>query len=86
MNKTKIPTIFSTLDLTPITPRTFELLERRPRLVSALAAETFALLTRAAKPAKPFNEEPDMDLFATLANTVCLTRAGEVRQIFLFLK
>jgi hypothetical protein len=51
-----------------------------------LAAETFALLTRAAKPAKPFNEEPDMDLFATLANTVCLTRAGEVRQIFLFLK
>ena len=79
-------TIFSVLDLTPTVPRDLELLKRRPRFVSACAAETFALLTRAAKPAKPFNEELEMDLFATLANAVCLTHAGEVRRTFFFLR
>ena len=55
-------------------------LERRPRLVSALAAERLALLTRAAKPARPFDEESGLDLLATLANATCLTRAGELRR------
>jgi hypothetical protein len=55
-------------------------LERRPRLVSVLAAERLALLTRAAKPAKPFEEEFDFDLLATFAKATSLTRAGELRQ------
>jgi hypothetical protein len=38
------------------------------------------LLTRAANPAKPFDEESDLDLLATLANATFLTRAGEVRR------
>ncbi len=54
-----------------------ELPERRPRFVSARAAERLALLTRAAKPASPFDEEPDLAL--TLANAACLTHAGELR-------
>jgi len=44
------------------------------------AAERLALLIRAAKPAKPFDEELDLDVLATLANAACLTRAGEVRR------
>ena len=36
------------------------------------------MLISAAKPARPFDEEPDLDVFATLANAACLTRAGEV--------
>jgi len=55
-----------------------ELPEQRPRFISARAAERLALLTRAAKPASPFDEEPDLAL--TLANAACLTHAGELRQ------
>lgn len=36
------------------------------------------MLISAAKPAKPFDEEPDLDVLATFANAACLTRAGEV--------
>jgi hypothetical protein len=56
-----------------------ELLERRPLLVSVRAAERFALLTRAAKPARPFEEEPALVLLTTLASAACLMRAGELR-------
>ena len=38
------------------------------------------MLTRAAKPARPFDEELDLDLLTTLANATCLTRAGELRR------
>jgi len=41
------------------------------------------LLTKAANPAKPFDNELDRDLLATLANAACLTRAGEVRRVLL---
>ncbi len=44
------------------------------------------LLTRVAKLARPFDEEPDFDLLATLANATFLTRAGELRRIFLPIK
>jgi len=47
------------------------------------AAERFALLARAAKPARPFNEELDLDLLTTLANTACLAHTGELRQSLL---
>lgn len=61
--------------------RNFEDPERRPRLVSARAADRFALLTSAAKPASPFDEDPA--LLATLANATCLTLAGDLNRIFL---
>ena len=60
-----------------------ELPERKPRFVSVRAAARFELLTRAAKPARPFEDEPILDLLATLVKTACLTRAGEVRRDFL---
>ena len=77
-------TVFPVLDLALAPPRDLvDELERRPRLISARAADRFALPTRAAKPARPFDEEPDLDLLATLANAVCLTRAGELRRTLL---
>ena len=56
-----------------------ELPERRPQLVSLRAAARFELLTRAAKPARPFKEEPNLDLLATLAKTASFDtcRRGE---------
>jgi len=80
-------TVFSSLALAERAfPRGIEdeLPERRPRLVSARAAERLALLTRAAKPARPFDEEPDLAL--TLANATFLTRAGELRRVLLRIK
>ena len=72
------------LDLTTARapPRDFEekLLERRPRVVSAPAAKMFALLIKAVKPARPFDEEPD---FATLANAARWTCAEEWRRTLL---
>lgn len=73
-------TVLSSLDLLSETRNLDDELERRPRLVSARAAERLALLTRAAKPARPFDEEFDLDLLATLANATCVTRAGELRR------
>lgn len=69
-------TVFSSLDLASMRRNRDD--ERRPRLVSALAAERLELLTRAAKPARPFDEESDLDLLPTLASATCLTRAGEL--------
>ena len=37
-------------------------------------------MTRAAKPAKPFEEEPDLDLLTTFANAACLMRSGKLRR------
>ena len=71
-------TVFSSLDLASMPQILDDELGRRPRLVSALAAESLALLTRVAKPARPFDEESDMDLVATLASATCLTHAGEL--------
>jgi len=47
------------------------------------AAGRFALLTIAVKPARPFDEELNLDLLTILANAACLTRAGELRHSFL---
>lgn len=58
-------------------------MERRPLLVSVRAAERFALLTRAAKPARPFEEEPALVLLTILANAACLMRSGELRRSLL---
>jgi hypothetical protein len=75
------------LDWEPIPPRgrveELPLEERSPRFVSVRAAVRLALLSRAAKPAKPFDEVLALDLLATLANAACLTRAGELRRAFL---
>jgi hypothetical protein len=73
-------TVFSALGLVLAPPPRDLLRERRPSLVSVCAAERFALLTRAAKPAMPFEEEPALDLLATLANAACLMRSGELRR------
>jgi len=48
------------------------------------AAERFALLINAAKPAIPFDEEPDLeDVLSTLTIAACLTHAGELSRGFL---
>lgn len=70
-------TVFPALDRLLAPPRDL-VNDWRPRFVSVLAAKRFALLTRAVKPARPFNEELDLDLFATLSKAICLTRTGEV--------
>ncbi len=57
-----------------------ELPGRRPQPVSARAAERLALLTRAANPANPFDDEL---VLLALAEATRMTRAGEVRQILL---
>ena len=74
-------TIFPALDRL-VLPRNLvdELPDWRPQFVSVQAAKRFALLTRAEKPARPFNEELDLDLLSTLAKAICLTRTGEVRR------
>lgn len=54
--------------------------ERIPCIVSVRAAESFALLTSAAKPARPVDEEPAV----ILANAACCTRSGELIRGFLF--
>ena len=41
------------------------------------------LLISAAKPAIPFDEEPDLDLLSTLTIAACLTHAGELSWGFL---
>ena len=60
-----------------------ELPEQRPRFVSVQAAARFELLTKAAKPARPFEEEPNLDLLVTLVKMACVTRAGDVSRDFL---
>jgi len=45
--------------------------------------ERLALLINAAKPAMPFDEEPDLDVLSTLTIAACLTRAGELSRGFL---
>jgi hypothetical protein len=47
------------------------------------AAERLVLFINAAKPANPFDEEPDFDAFATLAKAACLMRAGELSRSLL---
>ena len=45
--------------------------------------ERLALLINVAKPAMPFDEEPDLDVLSTLTIAACLTCAGELSQGFL---
>lgn len=81
------PTVFPVLNLALAPPRDCHCVEEfpewRPQFVSMRAAARFELLTKAAKPARPFEEEPKFDLLATLVKTACLTHAGEVRWDFL---
>jgi hypothetical protein len=51
-----------------------------PLTVSIRAAERLELLTSAAKPARPFDEEPAV----ILANAACCTRSGELIRSLLF--
>jgi hypothetical protein len=44
---------------------------------------TLVLFINTAKPANPFDEEPDFDAFATLAKAACLMRAGELSRSLL---
>ena len=86
INKYKIRTVLPALveELPARDCLAEELPERRPRFVSLRAAARLVLLISAAKPAKPFfDEEPDIDVLATLANAACLTRAGELTRRFL---
>ena len=57
-----------------------EIPRRRPRPVSARVADRFTLLTRAANPANPFDDELDE---LALADPTCLTCAAVVRRILL---